>query len=821
MCIHKRDAYRRMLSTLVWLVGAAVVGSADRTFAKSIYLLSDLSVYPCKIAVYNILGPAEVALKGEYTITQEGGGAVGVAFDSRGESLFLTYEDIATVKVVSANTFKPVGEAPATGATNLAGIVYDHDKRLLYCVDRFKEDLYVFEWDSRAASLLLKAGSPFKLAGSYSLGIALDEIRDLLYATSGSDEIRVYQTSDWSLVKTIKLKHPAISVAIDFDRQSLYTAAGYRGDLDLVRYDLASGVETSVEVDPKAGAIGITVDNETGLVYITTGRDNDPYTGNDLKVYSPSLELLQSLHLGGNPTGLVVPLSGFGLNPLGLRKRVVSGTQEVQGIHYAHPGDTVTYEVCFDNNGNRLPVIDVVVEDALPAEVNFVRVEDLGANEGTYNTTTHTFLYRRGILDPNATGCFHLVVQVKDGATAGAKMTNRVVISSRETESTAATSDVTVAYDSLRLSKRVVPDPNHVVVGDVVYVTAGSTMTYEVVLANPDNAFQIPEVLAVDTLPDQVDFVAADGDDGVGYYDPTLRAYSRVYTVMDPGAVIRFQVTVRVHTGLPAGTIITNSVLVNGLWTPPTVAQAQAVIKYNALNISKKIVAPVNPDGGPASIGIGQTVTYRLCVDNNDNEFVTHNISVIDALPAEVDFLSADSGGIYDPISRSCSWVFESLLPWEKRCAELVVRVNSKAVPHQAVANTVFADSNETPPVEASVQFITSEIALQVLKMELIYSNQVCKDCSHELQAVLTLPPEVRRSDVNPNEMLVLDPGGVRATSQIVYGYDGKVKIRAFFDIAVLSKSADGYGRVTVTVKGWLRSGRAFVGQDNLVLKAI
>jgi len=215
-------------------------------------------------------------------------------------------------------------------------------------------------------------------------------------------------------------------------------------------------------------------------------------------------------------------------------------------------------------------------------------------------------------------------------------------------------------------------------------------------------------------------------------------------------------------------------------------------------------------------VGIGQTVTYRLVVDN-DNDLVTNNISLIDVLSAEVDFVSASLGGIYRSDLRSCIWTFDSLVPGENRSVDLVVRVNSKAVPLQAVTNTFVAESDETPPAQASVQFIPHDSILEVLNLELLYSEQVCEGCSDKLQAILTLPPEVKLADVNPNEMLVLEPGGARAT-QIVYGRDGKVKMRAFFDTAKLLESVDGYGRVTVTVQGWLRSGRGFVGHKGLLI---
>jgi uncharacterized repeat protein (TIGR01451 family) len=231
------------------------------------------------------------------------------------------------------------------------------------------------------------------------------------------------------------------------------------------------------------------------------------------------------------------------------------------------------------------------------------------------------------------------------------------------------------------------------------------------------------------------------------------------------------------------------------------------------------VVSPPSQDGQSVSVGIGESATYRICVDTNENDFITHNVSVTDVLPQEVEFVSAGSGGVYEPDSRSCTWTFSSLMPGEQICTDLVVRVNDKAVLQQPIVNRVTAKSNETPPVESSpVQLIPCESTLSVLALELIYSDQLCKDCSDKLQAVLTLPPEVKLTDIDPNVMLVLDPGGEGAGSQIVYGRDGRVKIRAFFDTTKLLESVDGYGRVTVTVKGWLQSGRAFMGQRSLLI---
>ena len=804
----------------LWLCVVAVtaLGPAATLPAKPIYGVSATAEYPTDLAVYEILGPADVVPRGQYAIAQLGSGAMGIAIDSGNDVLFVTFEDSASLGLVNAKTMSGQGRVAVTGASNLAGIVFDHDKRLLYCADRGMEDLYILEWAECGGGPVLqqKDGSPVRLPGSASLGIALDEINDLLFVTSAGDKVRVYRTSDWSLARTITLGRPAISVAVDFRRQAMYTGAGYMGDTALLRHDLTSDVETSVEVGPLAGVMGLAVDDKTGLVYLTTGRYLET-GGDELQVYTSSLELLQNLFVGNNPTGLAIPLSGYGWNPLVVAKRLVAGGREAQGAHYAQPGDVLTYEICFDNSTNTDAVTNVVVVDKLPAEVNFVSV-GVTSGEGVYDSVAHTFTYRCDSLAPNATGCFRLVVQVKADVPAGLTLTNRVTAVSAETFSASDSEDATIAYKPLALGKRVVIDPNQTVVGDTIYVDPGSSLTYEISVANPDNTYRTPEVVVVDTLPEQVTYLSDDGNDGRGYYDPNLHAYVRVYATMEPNAVCLFRVTVWVHDDVPTGTIITNSVLVNGLWSPPATAETTVVTKHRTLTVRKTIVSPISLNGGPVCAGIGDTVTYRICIDNTDSDFQTHNVFVTDVLPAEVDFVSAGSGGVYDPDSRACLWSFPVLEPNDVGCADLVVRVNDKAVLDQPVTNTVAARADETPPVEASVPFVPCQTSLQVQDLELIYSDPVNNDSSGLLQAVLTLPSSVRLQDVNADERLVLDPGGAKATTQIVYGRDGKVKIRAFFDTTQLLASVDGYGRVTVTVKGWLRSGRTFVGQKDLLI---
>ena len=109
------------------------------------------------------------------------GRAEGLALDPGSQRLFVTYVSSNIIEVVNAATLQSVGTVTAPGANSLAGIVYDYDKELLYCVARGTSKLYVYQWRPAFDELVPLPGSPLRLEGAEAHGIALDEIKDELY----------------------------------------------------------------------------------------------------------------------------------------------------------------------------------------------------------------------------------------------------------------------------------------------------------------------------------------------------------------------------------------------------------------------------------------------------------------------------------------------------------------------------------------------------------------------------------------------------------------------------------------------------------------
>ncbi|HOV77172.1 MAG TPA: hypothetical protein PLS24_04040, partial [Sedimentisphaerales bacterium] len=311
-------SHRRIAVAVLSLMMAAGIASA-----KSMYVIAKIIAFDSQIPVhvYDIGADGLLTYQTQFGAPFIGAGMVGICMDSDSGYLFSTYEDSGFVLVTNAATLEKRAVLGVSAAKNLAGIVYDHQKKLLYCAEMGQETLHVLNWNSLTGKITPVVGSPFALKGAMIYGIALDEYADLLYVASPSQGISVYSTYDWSLVRTELAEAIAISIAVDPERDYLYYGGGFADNYHLTRRKISDWTKKEVEVDPEAGVMGLGVDPDSGLVYITTGRDNRP-GGKDLMVYNSELELLQVIEDIGRPTGLAIPFRNTSFNPLHLAKTV-------------------------------------------------------------------------------------------------------------------------------------------------------------------------------------------------------------------------------------------------------------------------------------------------------------------------------------------------------------------------------------------------------------------------------------------------------------------------------------------------------------------
>jgi uncharacterized repeat protein (TIGR01451 family) len=387
--------------------------------AKSLYAIAGINANPTPIRAYNINPDGTLTYQAEYGVPSYAGGAVGLAIDTASETLFVTYEVSNIIQLVDARTMTGIGSATAPGAYDLAGIVMDEAKKLLYTVDRYSSNLYVYRWDAAAKTLTLVAQPVLaNLGGNGAFGIGLDKKNNHLYVANLTNVVNYYRTNNWALAGSITVPGAAINVAIDEKNGFVYSGAGWGvGNEYLDQYNQATGATNRVFLGTGVGVHGLGVDINTSNVYCTTG-----YNGDDLRAYTSALTLVDNVGpIGPDPTGLAIPSTDVSYNPLNLTK---TGSPDPVA-----PGGNLTYTITYNNVNNDFQVTNVVLVDQLPPETTFVSASD----QGTYDPATHRVIWNIGTLAAKAASqTRQLAVRVKADTTTEL-ITNYATIVSTET----------------------------------------------------------------------------------------------------------------------------------------------------------------------------------------------------------------------------------------------------------------------------------------------------------------------------------------------------------------------------------------------------
>lgn len=813
---------------LTLLAGAILISAvAGTAAAKSLYVIADIKGSSADrtqpVQAYDIGIDGTLTFQAQLNIPHRMLGAVGMAIDADSGFVFVTYEAGNEIQLLEATTLTDAGTVEAPDALDLAGIVYNHKKKRLYCVDRTSNRLYRYDWDPVAKLLTHAEGSPHALRNASAFGIALDEIDDLLYVANANNDVTVYSTSDWKLVRTITLSRIAISVALDVTEGFLYTGAGYAGNMYLTQYNLVTGEEKEVQVEPDAGVMGLGVDPDTGLIYMSTGKNNEP-GGDNLLVYNSALQQVDLIAAIGNPTGLAIPGKDIGYNPLNLRKTLISGAVQdtpAGGIDAVAPGRDITYGIYFDNLNNDYVVTGVSIVDTLPDEVEYVVTGD-DKSGGHYDSATHTYTWTYSEYPPGSTTHLELPVRVKSGLEVGSIITNSVTINSNETPPTTTSLDTIITQGGLSLTKTILNAPT----GKIAAVNPNEVVTYIICFDNnKDNDFTATNVVIDDFLPEGVTFLSADGGGKAeGVYDEKSHTYTWSHADMPPGDASCLSLVVRVSPTAKIGTILTNTATIHSKETTPSMASVDAVVEAftptNALKLTKQAIED-RPDEVVEEIDyvdIGDTFTYKLgLVNESDGEL--HNVSVVDTLPEQVVFLEAitDNGdltGEYLPKTNTYTGSVASLAPNSTMYVKLRVRVKGDIKTDTSIVNSAEATSDETLPATASVE-VTAVNPLLVGDMSVTPNVLRLAGNANDLLATVQLPKGIDNDNTGLNRgmrMIFRDSEGfdrvVAAKRQILSATLNPARIMAAFDRTQIRDLLPGYGEVDIIVKGRYLDGK-------------
>ena len=801
---------------------------ANVAAANSLYVIAEIINYDREIPIhaYDIGPDGKLTYQTELIVTPDAAGVVGLAADADSEFLFVTYEGSSLIGLVNGTTMMGEGVIRAPDARDLAGIVYDHGKELLYCVDRGTPTLYVYEWDPAAIELIPVVGSPFTLAGAQAYGIALDEVADKLYVGGPGEEIRVYSTADWQLVRTIEVTEAPISVAVDPTRQFLYYGGGYVDNFALTQLDLVRGTERRTVIGPDAGVMGLGVDASTGFVYTTTGQ-NQWGGGDDLLVFTSNLVLIQSIKDIGNPTGLVIPNGYLSYNPLHVTKTVEGpgkGKASPEVIQYATIGEEITYKICF--NHNDLQLKNVTALDRLPPEISFVRATGDGTF-GQYDPDVHTYFWRNVPLSEGTHTCLELVGRIRTDTIPGQIIRNSVTLSTQEVPPTTTGVEVIPVEGGVRESLTVTKIAVVKGVEGVppVYVSPGEQVTYRIALDNSRSDETVPDVLLIDELPDEVQFVSATGDGVFGRYEPISHTYIWSYPWLLAGESDTVDLVVRVDDKVPSGSTITNTVRAEGQQIQPGAASVEVVVSPTSLRLAKTIVGGQLDEEGRVAVRPGDDLTYALEYANPSTGNVLTDVAIVDTLPQEVSFISADGDGqfgSYDPTTHTYAWSLPPLEPGAEGRLELVVRVNEKVEPNTVISNAATIRGKEMPATKAKVDVVVRTPDPSGPTYASVYTRptRLYRNDPKAMTSVMMVVylPEGLGKDLIADAPLVLTPGNIRPRTQQIFGTSSQGKVMAFFDPAEILEAIKGYGSFPVQITGTFKNGYTFTGNDVLYI---
>ena len=843
------------LKPFCWVLVCCLALTSSVGAAKSLYVAGNSeNESEDTLWVYDVQPSGKLVFQTSRNLPN--GGAVGLApglgvnglgVDPNSDTLFLTYEGGRQAGTVDSQTLEwkkfiylvPVDMYPG-------GMAFDVVRSRLYTTDvnlENKDRLIIYNWVAELEQLhnIGYGASEVPLAGFTSGAIAYDHSTDRVYVASIGSGIEVLRAAhdrgDWEQIGNFGSPFQVGALSADARNQYLYAGGRTSQGATINQYDLDTGAEMQAIVGGSTETVlSVCVDNATSLVYVLTGNVLVPTR--TISIYDSSFHLIQSTAIAGDALELFVPSTSVGYNPLNVTKTPVSGTVLNNGQHSASPGSEITYEICM-TNANLFAVTDIILTDPLPEELEFVRAEDLGDALGVFDQLSHTYYYHNQSVAPNSTECFSLVARVKEDAIPGTVITNSVVVDSNETPQSGASVDVEVGFNTLGLSKTVVDDPNHLKVGNTIYVDAGANLTYQICLNNLNNASEVSNVLVVDQLSPYVEFVSAEQVGLISHYDPGNHSYSWAFDVVEPNFLDCFNITVRIKHDVPPGQLVSNEVMLGSSDSPTVTVKADVVVKYDSLvaNIGIHESSDYNPV--TQQVVRGGILIYVIDVDNVDPVYPAENIIVIDSIPEGLQFIGVtppDVNGIYDPLSRTFTYAQPILGPNQSIHMELTCLVDDNVPVNTILTNTVTVMANGAPAssdsISVSVYDPGSGGTIVPTTLDLYYTGPLVRyDNADEIMVIMKCPVHINMEDIDTTQPLIMTPGpstayyaggatGLLTVYYMYEGIDGKVTVKGFFDRdPVLNTIQPGQESVNITVTGSLRTGQVFVGQTSVSLK--
>ncbi|NRB70749.1 MAG: DUF11 domain-containing protein [Xanthomonadales bacterium] len=317
---------------------------------------------------------------------------------------------------------------------------------------------------------------------------------------------------------------------------------------------------------------------------------------------------------------------------------------------FVSPGEVLTYTVDYENGGNRAE--DTMLRVYLPPSSSLLSATSGATPEGG------ALRWSLGAFPSGASGSRRVTVKFDRAIENGAVLT------------TLATIEASTGFpvsDRFRVQASSLPVLTLTKTAEAPIVAPGERFSY-LLRARNIGASSATQVRITDSLPDQTRFIEA--SDGGQETAPGSGIVTWPTVNLPPGGLRLVLVTVQVDATVPSGTVLHNAASITSDQTPP--AQAPIVDTLVAslpnLRLQKKAARPV--------VQSGSELDYLLRYGNDGSDQAT-DVKISDQLPPELEFVSATSGGIFEPQSRTVRWMLGTLPA--RASGELTVRTRVAA----------------------------------------------------------------------------------------------------------------------------------------------
>jgi uncharacterized repeat protein (TIGR01451 family) len=676
----------------LWVIALSIMSMVmvGATSAKSLYLVSEQG--QGLFDAWNINPDGTVTKQLTYTL-QYSTAPAGVAVDSDSKTIFITSENNGGVELVDPVTLTYIGVSP--GPVDLAGIDVDDAANIVYTVQRWSDNLYVYDWDPNNVPSLNEVDESENNDTFSNRNIFTSEGHAII---NGS----LSPAGDRDILEISGLGSAPIDIEVvsgDFD--SILGLFDASGTLIRTNDDGPSGLLSLLsDVTPDNGTVRIGITGFPDFVF----NGGHPETGAYQIVVGPIPGVLTLRP--GFPIDLPNCSGAFGLALDETRDILWVGDTAFGATGAPPPTEPEVTETelntifadrnIFDSTGQ------LVINGELIAGVwgdrDIFEVTGLGTEPVDIEVVSGDFDSILGLFN----GIGGLIATDDDG---GSGQLSRF-------------SGVMPENGTVRFGITGFPDFDFI----GFHFETGS---YQIAVWPPGQLrgkVRAYDVSDVNNLTEDANLSFAPSHAPVDVAVDRLR--NIVYTVstsngtsVPPGAgsnlLSKYDVTAGTETTVDLGhqgigvTVdeITGFVYVTGaadadnleVWDTSTTVwtQIQATgdigspggiavgnISWNPLKLAKNDIIA-------GEVYIGSTFTYEITCDNEMNaDYDAEDVIIVDDLPPGLDFVSATEGGLYDPCTHTVFWDIGTIPAGQAGpLVELAVKVNLDAVPGGVIYN--------------------------------------------------------------------------------------------------------------------------------------